>query len=71
MMMDVAIGQNWATWVPGRRQWLLATVVRQKDGRATLKYDERYEISSGYDELTVDESTLLNEPNLFRIVPTA
>ena len=63
------IGQNWATWVPGRRQWLLASVVGQDSGLATLKYDARYEIAEGEDERTVDESTLLAEPNLFRFVP--
>ena len=64
----VEIGQNWSIWVPGRRQWLLAKVVRRQDGQATLKYDPRYHIGIGYDEQRADESTMLTAPNLFRQV---
>ncbi len=66
MPAKVEIGQHWSTWVPGRRQWLLATVVRCADGNATLKYDPRYKIGAGYDEHRADESTMLTSTNLFR-----
>jgi hypothetical protein len=68
MQTEVKMGQNWAAWVPGRCQWLLMTVIRQGAGRATLKYDARYEISVGDDERVVDEQTLLTQSNLFRFV---
>jgi hypothetical protein len=64
----VEIGQHWSTWVPGRRQWLLATVIGCADGHATLKYDPRYKIGAGYDEHRADESTMLTATNLFRLV---
>ena len=68
MPRTVEIGQHWSTWVPGRRQWLLATVIRCADGSATLKYDPRYKIGNGYDEHRADESTMLTATNLFRFV---
>ena len=64
----VEIGQHWSTWVPGRRQWLLATVIGFADGHATLKYDPRYKIGAGYDEHRADESTMLTATNLFRLM---
>jgi hypothetical protein len=68
MPAAVEVGQNWSVWVPGRRQWLLATVTRRTDGQATLKYDPRYRIGAGHDEYSADESTMLTAPNLFRPV---
>jgi hypothetical protein len=68
MPTTVAIGQQWSVWVPGRRQWLLATVIRRNDGRATLKYDARYEQSAGDDEQVVDEAAMLGSLNLFHFV---
>jgi len=65
---SVKIGQQWSTWVPGRQQWLLATVIRRADGRATLKYDARYGIGVAYDEQSADESTMLTTTNLFRLL---
>ena len=65
---SVKIGQHWSTWVPGRQQWLLATVVRRADGRATLKYDPRYGIGPKSDEQGADESTMLSATNLFRLL---
>jgi hypothetical protein len=64
----VETGQKWSTWVAGRQQWLLATVIQQKDGRATLKYDTRYGLKAGEDERTIDEHDLLSTPNMFRHV---
>jgi len=64
----VEIGQSWSVWVPGRRQWLLGTVIRRADGRATIKYDPRYAISTPDDADLADESTMLTARNLFRIV---
>jgi hypothetical protein len=64
----VEVGQKWSVWVPGRQQWLLATVIRRFDGRATLKYDPRYMIGIGYDERSVDESSILTGRSLFRLV---
>jgi hypothetical protein len=68
MPSEIQIGQNWSTWVPGRRQWLLTTVIRRGDGEATLKFDPRYGIGKGYDEQMADENTMLTAPNLFRFV---
>jgi hypothetical protein len=42
MPIEVKAGQKWATWVSSRHQWLLATVLLQDSGKATLKYDTRY-----------------------------
>ena len=64
----VEIGQHWAAWVPSRRQWLLTTVVRLADGRATLRYDARYEVGARQDELCADEDTMLAATNLFRLL---
>jgi hypothetical protein len=71
MPTDVKIGQSWSIWVPGRRQWLLATVIRRENGQATLAYDHRYGIAKGSDHQQADESTMLAAPNLFRLVETA
>lgn len=68
MLHTVEIGQNWSVWDAGRRQWLLAQVVRRIDGQATLKYDARYRIVTGHDERSADESTMLTATNLFRRV---
>lgn len=68
MQATVEIGQNWSIWVPGRRQWLLGTVVRRADGQATLKYDPRYLLGAGYEEQFADEHTMLTTSNLFRLV---
>jgi hypothetical protein len=68
MPSKIEIGQTWSTWVPGRRQWLLATVVRRDNGEAVLKFDPRYGAGLGYDEQRADESTMLTAPNLFRFV---
>jgi hypothetical protein len=68
MPQTVEIGQHWSTWVPSRRQWLLATVIRRADGQATLQYHQRYKISEGYNECRADEITMLTACNLFRLV---
>ena len=68
MPAEVEIGQSWSAWVPGRRQWLLTTVIRREMGEATLKFDPRYGVGHGYDEQRADESTMLTAPNLFRFV---
>jgi hypothetical protein len=70
MPETIAIGQKWSVWAPGRQQWLLAAVVRLKDGQATLKYDTRYGVSVGDDEQVADEFTMLTTKNLFRFVET-
>ena len=67
MPAAVEVGQNWSVWVPGRRQWLLATVIYRSNGKATLKYDPRYRIGADRDECSADESTMLTAPNLFRL----
>jgi hypothetical protein len=71
MPTEVKIGQSWSIWVPGRRQWLLATVTRRENGRATLAYDRRYGIVKGFDEQLADETTMLDASNLFRFVDVA
>ena len=68
MPTEVKIGQKWSTWVPGRRQWLLMTVIGREDGQVVLKYDARYGIGSGYDEERADEATMLSTANRFRFV---
>jgi hypothetical protein len=67
-MTDVKLGQKWSTWVPGRQQWLLATVIHREAGRATLQCDARYGIGRGADEIIADESTMLSARNLFRLM---
>jgi hypothetical protein len=64
----VTIGQKWSVWSPSRRQWLLATVIGQEDGRATLEFDARYEISATYDKHTADGADMLAESSLFRFI---
>lgn len=64
----VEIGQTWSAWIPGRRQWLLVTVIRREGGEAILKFDPRYGAGPGYDEQRADETTMLSTPNLFRFV---
>ncbi len=68
MPTSVAIGQRWSAWVPGRRQWLLATVIRQEEGQATLKYDIRYGMGAGDDERRADAAVMLVTRSLFRFV---
>ena len=68
MPPSVTIDQKWSVWSPGRRQWLLATVVGLEDGQATLRYDPGYGIAGSYNEQKADEASMLAEPNLFRIV---
>jgi hypothetical protein len=45
---------------------LLATVIRQEHGEATLKYDSRYGVPVSDDEQKADESTMLATPSLIR-----
>ena len=71
MPQSVKIGQHWSLWVPGRRQWLLATVVSCADGRATLKFDARYKVDAKHDEQLADEITMLTTSNLFRFLEDA
>jgi len=68
MPPEVKIGQHWSIWVPGRRQWLLTTVIKSKAGEAVLKYDPRYGMGLGFDEQKADEGTMLTAPNLFRYI---
>jgi hypothetical protein len=70
MPTDVETGQSWSTWVPGRRQWLLATVTSRKDGQATLLYDPRYGMGGGQSEQQADVATMLSASNLFRFIET-
>ena len=68
MPSTIEIGQTWSAWVPGRRQWLLATVIRRDKGEAVLKFDPRYGAGQGYDEQRADETTMMTASNLFRFV---
>lgn len=70
MPESVTIGQNWSAWVPGRHQWLLATVISDGAGQATLKFDGRYGIRRGEDEQKADHATMLSNSNLFRFIET-
>ena len=67
MPLAVTIGQKWAAWVPGRQQWLLATVIRCEHEAITLRCDKRYGIAADGD-LRVDADTMLKNRNLFRFV---
>jgi hypothetical protein len=71
MPTQVEVGQSWSIWVPGRRQWLLATVIRRDKGQAILAYDQRYGIAKGADQQSADETTMLDASNLFRFVEVA
>lgn len=68
MPTNVTIGQKWATWVPGRRQWLLTTVIGRDAGQVILKFDIRYGIGVGDDEERTDEATMLSTANRFRFI---
>ena len=67
MPLAVTIGQKWAAWIPGRQQWLLATVIRCEQEAITLRCDKRYGIAVDGD-LRADEDTMLKNRNLFRFV---
>jgi hypothetical protein len=68
MLKEVMLGQSWSIWIPGRQQWLLATVIRRNKGQATLALDPRYGVAKGQDEQVADESTMLGASNLYRLV---
>ena len=68
MPLSVMVGQKWSVWSPGRRQWLLATVIGQEHGRATLEYHTGYGIAGSHNEQKADEATMLAESNLFRFI---
>jgi hypothetical protein len=65
---SIEIGQHWSVWVPSRRQWLLATVIRHKDHNAILQYDTRYGVAQGQDEHVSDMTTMLGNTQLFRFI---
>jgi hypothetical protein len=67
MPSTVTTGQKWAAWIPGRQQWLLATVIRCERETVTLRCDKRYGLT-GDDDLRTDEDTMLKNRNLFRFV---
>jgi hypothetical protein len=71
MPTELFVGQRWAAWIPGRRQWLLTTLVRFDKGRAILKFDSGYGIQAGQDEYAADTASMLSMGNLFRHVETA
>jgi hypothetical protein len=68
MSAGVKVGQSWSVWVPGRQQWLLASVVHQEAGQATLKYDVRYGLDPRQRERNADEAAMLENVNLFRLL---
>ena len=67
MPPTVTIGQKWAAWIPGRQQWLLASVIRCEQETITLRCDKRYGLVDEGD-LKTDEVTMLENRNLFRFV---
>ena len=67
MPSTVTTGQKWAAWIPGRQQWLLATVIRCEHESITLRCDKRYGLI-GEGDLKTDEDTMLKNRNLFRFV---
>ena len=56
MPTELFVGQRWAAWIPGRRQWLLTTLVRFDKGRAILKFDSGYGVQTGQDEYAAERS---------------
>jgi hypothetical protein len=68
MPADVRIGQKWSAWVPSRGQWLLTTVIRRDGGQVVLQYDAGYGIGRGYDEHKADETAMLENSSLFRLI---
>ena len=68
MPQTVITGRNWSAWVPGRQQWLLATVTDDASGRATLKFEARYGLLRGEDEQKADHATMLSNRSLFRFI---
>jgi len=65
---EVKIGQRWSAWVPSRGQWLLTTVVGRSDGHVVLQFDRGYGIVRGHDEQRADETTMLENTSLFRLL---
>ena len=68
MVAGVVVGQQWAMFNSARRQWLLARIVRLENGRATLKYDPRYDIEPPDNVCDVDALSLPSTPMQFRLV---
>jgi hypothetical protein len=68
MVSEVVVGQQWSLFNAARRQWLLAKVVHVENGKATLEYDPRYDISPPDNLCREDVTSLLNEPRQFRLV---
>lgn len=66
----IAIGQTWSAWIPGRQQWLLATVVGFEKELVKLKCDARYGMKQEGDFKT-DQGTMLENRNLFRFIGSA
>ncbi len=65
MPVEVKIGQKWSASVPSGGQWLLATVIRRGDGKAIDQFDRRYEIPHGSNEQKADETTMVENKNVF------
>jgi hypothetical protein len=65
---EVKIGQRWSAWVPSRGQWLLTTVVGRSDGHVVLEFDRGYGIVRGHDQQRADETTMLENTSLFRLL---
>jgi len=68
MVSEVIVGQQWSKFNTSWRQWLLAKVVRVENGKATLEYDPRYDISPPDNLCCEDVTALMAEPRQFRIV---
>jgi hypothetical protein len=50
---------KWSAWVPGRRQWLLTTVIRRQGPQVTLRFDAGYGMASSDDEQKFDETAMI------------
>ena len=70
MPADVRIGQKWSTW--GSEPGTMAAPQQSfagKDGQnRALQYDDRYGIGRGHDEHGADETTMLENTSLFRLI---
>jgi hypothetical protein len=65
---EVRIGQKWSAWVPSRGQWLLTTVIRRQGPQVTLRFDPGYGIGCVEEDQKVDETAMMENRSLFRLI---
>jgi hypothetical protein len=50
------------------RQWLLTTVIRRQGPQVTLRFDPGYGMASSEDEQKFDETAMIENRSLFRLI---